>query len=87
MYSASGAVRSAVAEQQIGDDAVTRRRRLAGRRRAGKGAGDEVSPCTWIRPALDRNVTIGTRSRLFGTVRHPARPILAVKYVTTRTRL
>jgi len=38
MYSASGAVRSAVAYQQIGDDAVTRRRRLVGRRRAGTAA-------------------------------------------------
>jgi len=38
MYTASGAVRSAVANQQIGDDAVTRRRRLAGRRRAGTAA-------------------------------------------------
>ena len=34
MYSASAAARSAVADQQIGDDAVTRRRRLVGRRRA-----------------------------------------------------
>jgi len=32
MYPASGAIRSAVADQQIGDDAVTRRRRLVGRR-------------------------------------------------------
>ena len=38
MYYASGAVRSAVADQQIGDDAVTRRRRLVGRRRAGTAA-------------------------------------------------
>ena len=42
MYSASGAVRSAVADQQIGDDAVTRRRRLVGRRRAGTAALDHV---------------------------------------------
>jgi len=38
MYSASAAARSAVADQQIGDDAVTRRRRLVGRRRAGTAA-------------------------------------------------
>ena len=38
MYSASGAVRSAVADQQIGDDVVTRRRRLVGRCRAGTAA-------------------------------------------------
>jgi len=36
MYSASGAVRSAVADQQIGDDAVTRRRRLVGYRDRGR---------------------------------------------------
>jgi len=46
MYSASGAVRSAVADQQIGDDAVTRRRRLVGRRRAGTAALDYVDSYT-----------------------------------------
>jgi len=38
--------RSAVADQQIGDDAVTRRRRLVGRRRAGTAALDHVDSCT-----------------------------------------
>jgi len=42
MYSASGAVRSAVADQQIRDDAVTRRRRMVGRRPAGTAALDHV---------------------------------------------
>ena len=46
MYSASGAVRSAVADQQIGDDAVTRRRRLVGRRRAGTAGLDHVDSYT-----------------------------------------
>ena len=40
--SASGAARSAVADQQIGDDVVTRHRRLAGKRRAGTAALDHV---------------------------------------------
>ena len=55
MYSASGAVRSAVADQQIGDDAVTRRRRLVGKRRAGTATLDHVDSytswhwaCTWL---------------------------------------
>ena len=54
-YSTSGAVRSAVADQQIRDDAVTRRRRLVGRRRAGTAALDHVDSytswhwaCTWL---------------------------------------
>jgi len=42
MYSASGAVRSGVVDQQIGDDAVTRHRRLVGRRRAGTAALDHA---------------------------------------------
>ena len=46
MYSASGAVRSAVGDQQIGDDAVTWRRRLVGRRRAGTAALDHVHSYT-----------------------------------------
>jgi len=45
MYSAFGAVCSAVVDQQIGDDAVTRRRRLAGRRRAGTAAFGHVHSC------------------------------------------
>jgi len=46
MYSASGAVRSGVADQQIGDDAVTRHRRLADRRRTGTAELDHVDSCT-----------------------------------------
>jgi len=55
MYSASGAVCSAVADQQIGDDAVTWHQRLVGRRRAGTAALDHVDSytswhwaCTWF---------------------------------------
>jgi len=55
MYSASGAVRSAVVDQEIGDDAVTRHQRLVGRRRAGTAALDHVDSwtswrqaCTWL---------------------------------------
>jgi len=36
----------AFVDQQIGDDAVTRRRRLDGRRRAGTAALDHVDSCT-----------------------------------------
>ena len=48
MYSASGAVRTAVADQQIGDDAVTWHQRLVGRRRASRptAAFDHVDSCT-----------------------------------------
>jgi len=42
MYSASGAVHSAVADQQIGDDAVMRHRRLVGKSRASTAALDHV---------------------------------------------
>jgi len=48
MYCASAAARSAVADQQIGDDAVTRRRRLVGRRRAGTAVLDHVHSYTVI---------------------------------------
>jgi len=42
MYSASGAVRSAVIDQQIKDDAVTQYQTLVGRSRAGTAALDHV---------------------------------------------
>jgi len=55
MYSASAAARSAVADEQIGDDAVTRHQRLVGRSRAGTAALDHVDnytswhwACTWL---------------------------------------
>jgi len=55
IYCASGAVRSAVADQQIGDDAVTWHQRLVGRRRASTAVLDHVDSytswhwaCTWL---------------------------------------
>jgi len=46
MYSASGAVRSTVVDQHIGDDAVTRHQNLVGRSRAGTAALDLADSCT-----------------------------------------
>jgi len=45
-YSASGAVHSAVADRQIEDGNVTRRRRLVGRRPAGTAVLDHIDSYT-----------------------------------------
>jgi len=61
MYSASGAVRSAVADQQIGVDAVTRRRRLVGKRLASTAALDHVDSCAswhWACMYMTRSGTL-----------------------------
>ena len=62
IYSASGAVRSAVADQQIGDDAVTWHQRLVGRSRASTVAPDHLDSCTswrwaciWLAPVHRAN--------------------------------